>query len=118
MTDLKPLVGEMVIAGLDDWVMAAEVAWVAESIGGVRGPRAIRRLARRMIRAALAADLMEVGDVGDGGFIGWDLSIDQAVRRVDELWRALDHPVGPGDVCWLRNTEAGCRLARALSVDK
>jgi len=114
MRDLQPMIEELVMRGADDWVMAAEVAWIAESIGEARCADPIRELSIALIRRVLENELMEIGEVGDGGFFEWGLPIDEAVERADRAWRDLDRVPNLGDVCWLENTEKGARLAEQI----
>ncbi|HUP69039.1 MAG TPA: hypothetical protein VM142_04400 [Acidimicrobiales bacterium] len=68
------MIDELLIRGADDWVMAAEVAWIAKSVGGADTDREVLSLSVRTIRAVVAEGLMQVGDVTDSGFFEWDWS--------------------------------------------
>lgn len=114
MRDLQSMIEELVTRGSDDWVDAAEVAWVAKSIGGVRDDESMRVLSIALIRRVLEDGLMEIGEVGDGGFFEWGLPVDEAVDRADRAWRDLDRAPNLGDVCWLANTEEGTLLAEQV----
>ena len=113
MTELDPLIDELVVAGSDDWVDAAEVAWIAKSMGPPESSEAIRDLSVRLIGKVLGDGLMRIGEVTvtDRGFAAWEVSIDEAVERVDREWRALDREPDLGDVFWLENTLRGEQLA-------
>lgn len=114
MRDLQPMIEELVMRGTDDWVMAAEVAWIAQSIGDAHCAGSIREFSIALIRRVLEDELMEIGEVGDGGFFEWGLPIDEAVERADRAWRDLDRAPNLGDVCWLANTEKGALLAERV----
>ena len=114
MMDLRPMIEELVTGGADDWVMAAEIAWVAKSVGGAGDDESIRELSMRLIRRVIEEGLMEIGEVCDGGFFEWGLPIGEAVERADRAWRDLDRAPNLGDVCWLENTEKGALLAEQV----
>lgn len=105
------MIEELITRGSDDWVDGAEVAWVAMSVGAAEGAESIRELSIALIRRVLEDELMEIGEVGDGGFFEWGLSIHEAVERAERAWRDLDRAPNLGDVCWLANTEKGALLA-------
>jgi hypothetical protein len=58
--------------------------------------------------------LIRVGDVGPGGFVAWQTSIDESADRIRRDWMALGRDPVPGDIGWIANTEEGDRAARAL----
>ena len=101
--------------GRDDWVMAADVAWIARDIGGADSDDEVRSASLGLIERALRDELMRIGDVTDGGFFPWKASPDQALRRVEASWLELGRSPDLGEVCWLENTEKGDALA--LGVD-
>ncbi|MGH7425387.1 MAG: hypothetical protein ACREJP_04405 [Candidatus Methylomirabilales bacterium] len=109
------MIDELLLRGADDWVMAADVAWIAKSAGGAATDEEILDLAVGMITAVVTQGLMHVGDVTDGGFFEWDLSPEEAIEMVEREWRALGRPPDLGDVCWLANTAAGDIRAKAIS---
>ena len=113
MTDNR-LLDELLLRGLDDWVMAAEVASLARSVGGAATDTEVRDMAVEAISAVVEDGLMQVGDVSDGGFFEWDMKPEDAVQRVASEWRALQRSPDIGEVCWLSNTPAGDARAKAL----
>ena len=105
---INPCVADLLVRGLDDWIDAAEIAWVAQSDGQAETSSGILRLTLRTIHALLEDGLVEVGMVTrEDGFIPWELSSADAVERIEEEWRTK--PTGPnlGEVCWLNLTEKG-----------
>lgn len=106
------LIDELISRGADDWITAAEVAWVAKSVGGAATDDDARDLAVAVIHAVLEAGLMEAGDVTDGGFFPWDLSAAKSVERIEREWRTLGRSPELGEVCWLANTTVGNRTAK------
>lgn len=99
--------------GLDDWVDAAEVAWVARSVGGASGDDETRDLSIAVIRNVLTRGWMTIGDVTTAGYTPWRLDVEASVKRVSEAWKKSSRP-RLGDVCWLSNTELGDEVARGL----
>lgn len=113
----EPLIDELLACGADDWVAAAEVAWIAKSMGGAATNHEIKALSVELIQAVLVAGLMEAGDVTDGGFFAWGVPPDEAVARIERSWDQLGRLPNIGDVCWLSNTRSGNQraLAKLLS---
>ena len=111
------LVDELVVAGADDWVTAAEVAWIAKSMGSATTLHEIKALSVELMHAVLAAGLMEAGDVTDGGFLAWEVPPEEAVARIERSWEQLGRLPNIGDVCWLANTDAGNRRAHTVTPD-
>jgi hypothetical protein len=109
------LIDELVIRGTDDWVTAAEVAWIAKSVGRAPTNNDIKTLSVELIHAVLQAGLMEAGDVTDGGFFGWGVSPNEASARIERSWEQLDRLPNLGEVCWLANTEAGDQRGHAVT---
>lgn len=101
------MIVELLRRGADDWVMAADLAWIAKSAGGAVTDEEILETALRIIRSVVDEGLMQLGDVTDDGFFEWDLTPEEAIERVEREWRALRRPPDLGDVCWLANTSVG-----------
>ena len=98
---------ELLKDGLDDWVQAADVATIAQSIGGARTPEEIKDLSLRVIQEALERDLMTVGDVTSAGFRPWNVPLAEALERVEHAWGIQGKGPNLGEVCWLENTKRG-----------
>jgi hypothetical protein len=106
---------ELLVAGYDDWVSFPHAC----AIMGLYGPSVNheneRQVVLRGIRTVADAGLVEIGDTErKRGFIPWPLSTDQAIRRIEQEWRALKHFPYSGDVCWLQSTERGYHLGADL----
>jgi hypothetical protein len=108
------LIDELLARGADDWVTAAEVAWIARSVGDASTDGDVLEVSVDVIRAVLTDGLMDAGDVTDGGFFEWGLSPAESVRRIEQAWLLLGRLPNLGEVCWLSNTTAG--QARAERV--
>lgn len=100
------MIDELLVQGADDWVMAADVAWLAKSVGGA-SDEDVPDMAIALIKEVLTRGLMQIGDVTDGGFFEWDMSPEEAADRVSREWRARGRSPDLGEVCWLANTAAG-----------
>lgn len=105
------MIRAMVNRGRDDWVMAADVAWIARDVGRADAEDEVCAESVRLIEAVLRDGLMLIGDVTDGGFFPWEASTDQALRRIEAAWRELGRSPDLGEVCWLENTAKGDALA-------
>ena len=109
-------IAELLLRGLDDWVDATEVAWVAKAVGGARGEREVRDLAFRIIEQLLGENLMIVGMVTETGFNAWTVPANEALGRIKGEWRALPQGPGLGEICWLSLTKEGARRANELWI--
>ena len=106
------MIDDLVQLGAEDWVMAADVAWLVKAITSGSDIERVRTEAIELIEAVVTTGLMVVGDVTDGGFFAWDLSDQDALARVRASWPADVDVPGLGEVCWLENTNAGDERAR------
>jgi hypothetical protein len=104
---IQRCVDDLVKRGADDWIQAAEVAWVAKSIGEASTDTDVRDLALELIREVVQHGLMEIGEVAADAFRKCPLSPEEALSRVTREWMPLSGLPDLGDVCWLCNTEAG-----------
>ncbi|MEP6468150.1 MAG: hypothetical protein ABJC24_00105 [Chloroflexota bacterium] len=111
---MKRLIDELLMRGAGDWVSAAEVAWVARSIGGASTDDAVRDIALNLIREVLQTGLMEAGDITGGGFTAWELSPLESLGRIEREWQVLKRSPHIGEVGWLANTAKGSRRAEAV----
>ena len=114
MTDLQDALDEVIVRGLEDWLMAASVVSVAIHTAGAETDDEVRDVSVALIRRLLEDGLVRAGDVTDSGFEPWDLPVDAAMERVEREWNALGALPNLGEVCWLDNTEEGERRAREL----
>jgi hypothetical protein len=114
MKTIHRMAEDLILRGADDWVMAAEVAEVVRKGGGATEDWSVRKRSLLLMRYVLENDLMAIGDLSDGGFFEWGISIDEAMGRVDRLWDGLDGPPDLGEICWLQNTDAANRMVDEL----
>jgi hypothetical protein len=110
----KPVIKELLLKGADDWIMAADVAWIAKSMSGASTDDEVADLALATISEVVSQGLMQLGDVTDGGFFEWDLSPALAIERAARHWRSLGRLPDVGEVCWLANTAAGDLQAKSF----
>lgn len=104
---MSPWIKELIVAGLDDWILATDVLGVV-SRSNIRDTESLRALWIGVVAEALATGLLEPGDVSDGAFRPWSASVGDAISKiVSELDRIGVESIGLGDVVWLRNTQSG-----------
>ena len=104
---------KLLVAGLDDWLHLADVAWAVRYEQPELSERAVIDAATGVIGAMLARGLARASDVTDGGFIAWAVQGDEAIVRIKQGWLALGREPEPGDVCWIANTSSGDEAALA-----
>jgi hypothetical protein len=56
------------------------------------------------LREVLDAGVMRIGTVTDGGFLRWDGTIDEWIRRVERDWKRLGRLPEMGELFWLEGT--------------
>lgn len=97
---------EVLLSGLDDWVMLAQVEAMIQRHDTTAARDALVDKVADAIGELLAAGLVQVGDVdGSAGFLPWELN--DAVARIRFEWQRLDRNLAMGDICWLSNTARG-----------
>lgn len=111
---MTPLVEDVLVAGLDDWVFLAEVVWVVKSTRASIEDHDLVEETLKVIRGLLNEGLADIGDVTEGGFFEWNLPVDVAIERVRSEWKSLGRELYPGDVCWLANTKLGDERAEEI----
>jgi hypothetical protein len=112
---LDACVRDVLIRGLEDWVDAAEVAWVARSVGGATADGLVCDLSIGIISEVLQKGLMVAGDVTDNGFKKWNMTSTEALDRITREWKALGRSPHLGEICWLSNTSKGDGRAQSSS---
>ncbi len=119
---MSPVVEELLVSGLDDWIQTWEVAWIAEKVGGVTTEHAIMEMSLAAISTVLAeglADIGDIGDIGDGrmGVVSWNLPVEQAAERLRREWITLGTTPNIGDISgWLKLTPKGKRVAKEIEA--
>jgi hypothetical protein len=110
---------EILLRGLDDWIQAAELAWVAKSIGQAFSVSDHRALSLSLVRQLLASGLCEPGDVTEpSGFIRWGTPIAATMQRIESCWPNGAPSPELGSCFWLRLTAEGERQAISLLASK
>jgi hypothetical protein len=109
------LVKELLIRGLDDWLYFAEVDAIATKYLSELPNDAVKAATLRLIEGLSRDGLVEIGNVlKDRGFVPWHLSSEDSIALIRTKWLSLEHPLWPGDVCWLSLTEKGKQEAKRI----
>jgi len=109
VTKLEAYIGEVLKRGLDDWIQAAEVVAVVQSIDSEASVAEVQRVALEVIDELVCGDFMRAGDVTAEGFTEWPMTPSSACRRIRTSWNALGRLPELGEICWLANTPRGDR---------
>ncbi len=133
--------------GTDDWFYLAEVACIiseAESLDFFKQQDIIRERAMIVIRYLLEQGLVRVGylegdkvvdelrangdsmifphkfETNDGRnhLAFWNLSADDAIKKIRQDWLDLGRPISLWDVCWFENTKKGDARAHELLLEE
>jgi hypothetical protein len=104
---------EVLKRGLDDWIQAAEVASVVQSIEEQPTSADIRRVALEVVDELVRGEFMKAGDVTSDGFTEWTVTPAEAIEMIVREWSALGRSPELGEVCWLSNTIKGDQRARS-----
>jgi hypothetical protein len=117
MTDWgrDPLVVQMLVNGLFDWVSAGFTYTIAMD-SGATDPTTLRALAIGLAAEVLVDGLMVAGDYTKDGFVPWQCSTAEAIVKMTTGWLSLPDPrhQGPAEVVWLKLTPAGEAIARPI----
>jgi hypothetical protein len=109
------LAGRIFHDGLDDWVSLRNIVVIAQNtVGGEKGDVDTAVLAA--IRELVAAGLVEVGEVSDGGFFEWDGSLQESIERIARSLRLAQDENDYAFAVWLCNTTQGDEIARRPST--
>jgi hypothetical protein len=112
---LQACIEDLLLRGLDDWIQAAAVASVSHTVGGAQSHGERRELSLRLIRRLLESGLAKAGMVKEEeGFVPWDISVDEAMQRIEADWSMRPTGPGLGEVCWLSLTKEGLSRAQGL----
>lgn len=111
------LAEQLLVDGLDDWLHLADIAWVARQFTHSTESQNVISVATEALAALLDQELIQIGEVSDGGFFEWHMTNEEAIARVRREWLALDREPQPGDVCWVANTALGNEHARKVADD-
>lgn len=114
----KPLADQLLVDGLDDWLHLADVAWAARQSVCSEGKHDVIAAATEALAELLHDELIEIGEVSDGGFFEWDMPPDEAIARVRHEWLALPRDPQPGDVCWFAITAKGRACAEDVITQR
>jgi hypothetical protein len=115
---------EVLVRGLDDWIYLAEIISIAKRQMLLPDASAIDR-SIDALSCLLACGLVEAGmAVRAAGwtpkrpiteFRAWGTAREETIRRIREEIKRLDGRLPSiGEVCWIRNTDAGNAAARVL----
>ncbi|MBB5153528.1 hypothetical protein [Saccharopolyspora phatthalungensis] len=117
MMELSDIAKEAVYTGLDDWVYLGELCSFVRAQKKASTDEAALAIALKEIEILVNAGLMEIGAIGDEGFVPWRQPIRESVqyirsyaanRRIQEWMH----------VAWLQNTAKGNEYAETLDPDE
>jgi hypothetical protein len=74
---------------------------------GPKNPTDTQSLTLRLVRSLLDERGMQVGHPAPDGrhFVSWDLTTDQALKRIEKEWAALGREPNIGEVAWFTSAE-------------
>ena len=118
MNDMSDAVRELMISGLDDWLMASDFAWAAYRFMGAEEPEENLYVSLGLIRRMVEDGLIVIGEIGDDGFEPWDRSLDEELREIEKDWREQIPDGGPHlGLVWFNLTPKGKRLAEEIYAE-
>jgi len=109
------LLEDLLANGVEDWVYEALICGnIARRV--VLDPRDRRSVAIGLIAEALINGLVVAGETPPNvGFTAWNCSPIESLQRIVENWSNRSNPdVLPGEIVWLKNTEAGNAIGEAV----
>ncbi len=120
---IKLCANELLLRGSDDLVQATDVASVAMEVGGMITPEEVSWISIKMIEHVLFQNLMVIEDIANGGdqahcFELQSIELNLAIERIEDEWLALGRNPIPGEICCLRITDKGRKMAEELKRQK
>lgn len=109
-----PLAGEILKAGIDDWVPLLAIEGLAR-LQGASSQAQAREAALGAVEELATAGLVQIGEVSNGGFFAWQGSVEDALAHARSIWEATDRDHW-GFALWVANTAAGDEAARRLVI--
>jgi hypothetical protein len=109
----RPIVDEMLMRGVRDWVHVAEFTTVVKQ-AGLNHPEMIRSAALGVMVEMMVRRLMIPGGVSEFGLQPWIEDFGDSIVRIVETWAPAELSPTPGAVCWFQLTDEGKRLGREL----
>jgi hypothetical protein len=105
------------VGGYDDYVYLAEVSSQVQRSSGVTGEDLLRETLS-IVEEILRTKLMIVGDLTPdmSRLVPWQLSVPEALARIEREWRALGRAPNLWEICWFTNTAAGNETARSTGL--
>lgn len=92
---------ELVESLRDDWVYLAEVLASVKGNSTGQSDDQIFESAIEIISYLLTNSVIQVGDLERSGFVSWELSVPETVKRIRDRRQELGGEISIGDVCWL-----------------
>lgn len=120
---LDAVVGELLAAGLDDWVMLTQLDWFVKRNGQLHGLElnteeridvGIDALGRLFANELAVAGTVTTED----RFRPWPVDTATALTQIEEGWRAAGDQLEMGDVAWIATTAKGDAKAEAAAADR
>jgi hypothetical protein len=94
----------LLIEAEDDWISFAEVTHIVlEKRPGFNQTEVID-YAVATAESIAKRGLWRAGDLTHSGFIAWDITPEEASKRMREALEFINRPLMPGDVCWFETT--------------
>jgi hypothetical protein len=88
------------IAAEDDWISFAEITFVVLEERPAFNRTEVMECAIATAEAIAKRGLWRAGDLTLSGFLRWDVTPEEASKRMREALAFIDRPLLPGDVCW------------------
>ncbi|MGI8562129.1 MAG: hypothetical protein ACR2MZ_00980 [Candidatus Dormibacter sp.] len=107
------VIEEVLVYGLDDWVMLSAFTSVVSSELGINDWLTVRPHVLTVMRTVLAEGWYEVGNVGEDGFHSWRLPLEDSLQRLEAEVLSLESWPHMGDP-WFNLTPAGQEEAERI----
>lgn len=108
-----PLAQAVLAAGVDDWVPLRAIDGLARQLDRSANEERLQRNVLDTVVALVGSDLVEVGEVSDGGFFAWNEPTTAWLTRIERAYEGGDADQW-GFVVWVSNTSRGDEIGRAV----
>lgn len=115
MNQLDDVQRKVLLEGVEDYVGFWEIIKAIRRRHPTSPDEEIRTATLHLIGGLLVAGYLRPGTpTRAGGFIQWDLPVEEALSRIDAEWRSLGRDPDIGEIVWFTTTDSGKRIVQEV----
>lgn len=95
----------IVAESLEDYIGLWSIIWQFREIHHATDPLEIRRATLQVVEKLLEAGLIRAGTFHDGEFQAWDLSSQEILNYIEDMWQERGKEPNIGDIVWFESIQ-------------